>query len=147
MPSPLTPSFRPVAAGQTASSRPQGMALRIPAPSPESPSPPQPPRCSMQRRPCRACCNTQWLASPCRWARKPTPQASFSPATASGAALSRWGQTGGVRRYMAGGTGGGFWARAGRDGLEASEAAIFSAGSTNPPLSRVGILGIRSPVH
>ena len=37
---------------------------------------------------------TQWLDSPFRLARKPTPQASFSPATAAGAGVSRWGHSG-----------------------------------------------------
>ncbi len=43
---------------------------------------------------------TQWLGSPFRDARKPTPQESRSPLRCSGAGLSQWGQAGRKGRGM-----------------------------------------------
>ena len=51
----------------------------MPAPSPESLSPPQPPLCSMQSSPLKDCFRIQLLSSPFIFAINPTPQASFSP--------------------------------------------------------------------
>ncbi len=51
---------------------------RMPAPSPESGSEPVAPRCSRFRSTVSACSTRVWVASPVRFATKPTPQASFS---------------------------------------------------------------------
>ena len=64
-----------------------GICVIIPAPSPDTPSPPHAPRCSMQSRAWRPCWRTLWVpnSSPVLvLAIKPTPHASRSRTNGAG---------------------------------------------------------------
>ena len=68
----------------SASSSSHGTAVSTPAPSPDTPSPPHPPRCSMQPRAVSVRAMVSWRRRPLRSAMKPTPHASRSSTSASG---------------------------------------------------------------
>jgi hypothetical protein len=78
--SPAGGSVMPSSALTALRRKPSGMPVRMPAPSPEAGSQPQPPRCAMRTSITFASLTIEWLAWPFKCATMPTPHESTSRA-------------------------------------------------------------------